>query len=127
MAKYHLLGRTYDEIYNELRPNPPSMGSISAIVTRFDQTGDVETHQGVNPLGPHNFVMTNDRVERLLNSMADNAEAGDGDDMLLEIYTQFLSRENVVVDISTICRTLKRYGMTRKRAARLGPRPRAHL
>ena len=33
--------------------------------------------------------------------------AGDGDEMLQEIYADFLEREGVVVDIATLCRTIR--------------------
>ena len=60
--------------------------------------------------------MTYGHVVRLLESMLANEAAGDGDEMLQEIYTDFLEREGVVIDIATLCRTIRDHGFSRNRA-----------
>ena len=116
VSKVLIDGLTYEQVCSELAPM--AVGSVHNILERFWRTGDVVTHQGHNPVGPPNTVTTTERVARLLECMLQTQAAGDGDEMLLEIYQEFLARENVVVDISTICRTLRAYGFTRNRAPR---------
>ena len=119
-------GLTYEEICQELQPM--SIGSVHNILVRFQTSGNVETRQGENALGPPNMVMTYGRVATLLESMLANEAAGDGDEMLQEIYADFLEREGVVVDIATLCRTIRDHGFSRNRAmwhaAKVGSRER---
>ena len=113
--KYHFDWLTYNQIVEHLKPI--SIGTVHNIITRFNDTGDVETHQGENPLGPPNRVLTFDVVDRLVQYMTMNEEAGNGDEMLLEIHAAFIARENLVIDVATLCKALRMYGWTRNRAA----------
>ena len=80
-------GLTYEEICQELQPM--SIGSVHNILVRFQASGNVEARQGENALGPPNMIMTYGRVATLLESMLANEAAGDGDEMLQEIYADF--------------------------------------
>jgi len=104
-------GLPYEQISRELKPM--AIGTISKIMKRFQATGSVETHQGFNPVGPPNTIMTPDRVSRLLNAMPANEAAGNGDEMLSEIYEDFMQREGVVLDMSTLCRAINAHGFSR--------------
>ena len=66
-----------------------SIGSVHNILVRFQASGNVEARQGENALGPPNMIMTYGRVATLLESMLANEAAGDGDEMLQEIYADF--------------------------------------
>ena len=114
MHKRVVDGLTYEEICQELQPM--SIGSVHNILVRFQASGNVEARQGENALGPPNMIMTYGRVATLLESMLANEAAGDGDEMLQEIYADFLEREGVVVDIATLCRTIRDHGFSRNRA-----------
>ena len=96
--------------------SPDFDAEVHNILVRFQTSGNVETRQGENALGPPNMVMTYGRVATLLESMLANEAAGDGDEMLQEIYADFLEREGVVVDIATLCRTIRDHGFSRNRA-----------
>ena len=111
VLKYLVDGLTYAQICQDLQPM--SVGSVHNILARFEADSDVDTHQGENVLGPPNKIMTYDRVARLLDSMLANKAAGDGDEMLQEIYEDFLEREGVVLDIATLCRTIRDHGFSR--------------
>ena len=67
VSKVLIDGLTYEQVCSELAPM--AVGSVHNILERFWRTGDVVTHQGHNPVGPPNTVMTTERVARLLECM----------------------------------------------------------